>query len=191
MRERNIGFGKLLAQQFAQPFFVRRIGVRVQQTNRDALHAGLFERADGCRRRCFVERRQHLARRVEPLVYFEAQIPRHQRHRPFEEQIVAFRPIAAADFINVAKPFGRDQPRARAFALEHGVDRHRRAMHEKARAGDIDIGALQTIVNAARQIVRRGQRLAAKYLPIVIDGNKIGKRSAYINSDSHEAFHYK
>ena len=189
VRQRDISFGKLLTQQLAKPLLMRRIGVGMEQADRDAFDAGVFERADRCRRRVFVERRQHLAGGIEPLVHFQAQIARHQRHRPFEKQIVALRPVAPADLVNIAKPFGRDQPGARAFVLEHGVDRHGRAVHEETRAGDVDIGAFQTIVDAARQIVRRGQRLAAKHLAVVVDGHQIGKRSAYINCDSHEAFH--
>jgi hypothetical protein len=45
-------------------------------------------------------------------------------------------------------------------------------VHEKTRAGDLDIGTHQTVVDTSRQIVRRGQRLAAKNLAVVIDGNK-------------------
>ena len=42
MGQRHVGFGKLLAQQLAQPLLVRRIGIGMEQTHRDAFDAGFF-----------------------------------------------------------------------------------------------------------------------------------------------------
>jgi hypothetical protein len=36
------------------------------------------------------------------------------------------------------------------------------------------------------KIVGRRQGFAARHFPFIVDGNQIGKRSAYINCDSHE-----
>src|SRR6266511_4396375 len=58
-------------------------------------------------------------------------------------------------------------------------------MHEETRSGDIDVRALQAIVDAARQIVRRCQRFTAIDSFLVVDGDQVGKRSTYIDSDSH------
>ena len=190
MRQRDISLGKLLAQELAKALFMSGVGVRVQQTNRDAFYARRFERADRRCRRFFVERREHLAGRVEPFVDFEAQITRYQRNRPFEKKIVTFRPIAAADLVHVAKAFGRDQSRARALALEYGVDRYRRTVHEETRAGDVDTRPTQAIVDAAGQIVRSRQRLAAKDLRIIIDSNQVGEGTTYVNRNSHEWFRF-
>ena len=77
MRQRYVGLRKLLAQQFSQSLFVRRVRVRVQKTHGDAFDAGGFERGDRCLRRRFIERFEHFAGSVEPLVDFETQITRH------------------------------------------------------------------------------------------------------------------
>jgi hypothetical protein len=58
-------------------------------------------------------------------------------------------------------------------------------MHEEAGAGDIDLCMAQTILDTARQVVRRRQRFAAIHLSVIIDRDEISKRSAYINGDSH------
>ena len=39
MRQRDIGLGKLLAQELAKALFMSGVGIRVQQANRDAFHA--------------------------------------------------------------------------------------------------------------------------------------------------------
>ena len=50
---------------------------------------------------------------------------------PAEEQIVGFRPVDAADLVDVAKALRGDERAARAGALEDGVDRDRRAVEEE------------------------------------------------------------
>ena len=59
---------------------------------------------------------------------------------------------------------------------------------KKSRDANIDVSAAQTILNTAGKIVGRRQRLAARHVPVIVDCNQIGKRTANINRDSHEAF---
>jgi hypothetical protein len=60
-------------------------------------------------------------------------------------------------------------------------------VNEKICPGNVDSGASETILDSARQIVRRRQRLAARNFSLVVDGHQISKRSTYVNSDSHES----
>jgi hypothetical protein len=61
-------------------------------------------------------------------------------------------------------------------------------VHEKTCAGNINVRAAQTILNAPRKIVGCGQRLASRDLPMVVYSDQVGKRSADVNRDAHEAF---
>jgi len=61
-------------------------------------------------------------------------------------------------------------------------------VHEKVRSGDIDLCAAQTILDPARQIIRGRQRLASINLTSVVHRDQVGKRSTYIDGDSHGSF---
>jgi hypothetical protein len=63
-------------------------------------------------------------------------------------------------------------------------------VHEETRAGDVDIGAAQAIVDAAGQIVRSRQRLAAKDLSTVVNCDQVGEGTTYVNRNSHEWFRF-
>ncbi len=99
------------------------IGIGVQEADRDRLDASFASTAQAAFDARHVELLAHLARSQEPLVDLDGQMARHQRAGPVKEQVVGFRPVAAADDIDVARAAGDDQADFRALALDQRVDR--------------------------------------------------------------------
>ena len=86
--------------------------------------------------------RQHdLAVVADALRHFEDAVARNERNVLAEEEVERIGPVDAADFVDVAEAFGRDQRRACAFAFQDRVDRDGRPVDQK------------------RNIVRRDARL--------------------------------
>ena len=72
----------------------------------------------------------HLAGSQQPLVDLAREAPRHQRLMAVEEQVVGFRPVAAADDVDVARAARHDQAGLGALALDQRVDRDGRAVDQ-------------------------------------------------------------
>ena len=68
----------------------------------------------------------------------------------------------------------------------HRVDCDRGAVHEKTRRRYIDVGAFQTTVDAAGEVIRRREGFGANYVCLVIDSDEVRERPADINCNSHE-----
>ena len=69
--------------------------------------------------------------RGDPLANLETQRSFDQRLVLFEEKIIGFRTVDAADLIDVAKALGDQQRAAGAFALEDGVDGDRGTVEQE------------------------------------------------------------
>ena len=98
---------------------VRGIAVGVQKQDRDRLHALRHRVGDGRAHLLLVELDQHLALGVDALADLVAQVALDQRLVPAEEQIVGFRPVDAADLVDVAKAL-RGEERAGARRCARG-----------------------------------------------------------------------
>jgi hypothetical protein len=80
-----------------------------------------------------VELDEDAALGIDALAQLEAQRPLDQRLVLAKEQIVGFRPVHPADLVDVAEPLRDEERRARAGALQHGIDRDRGAVQEEPR----------------------------------------------------------
>ena len=113
------------------------------------------------------------------LVRLEAQRALHQRLMLLEEQVVGVGPVDAADLVDVAETFGRDQRGPRAGPLQDRVDRDGRAVQEQSGIGIGGCGLLDPRGNALHEMVRRGERLAeAQPSGLVVEDRDIGERAA-------------
>ena len=92
-----------------RPLLVRGIAVGVQEQDGDRLRARAHRVGRGGAHRVLVELDQHLALRVHALADLVAQVALDQRLVPAEEQIVGFRPVDAADLVDVAEALRGDE----------------------------------------------------------------------------------
>ena len=67
---------------------------------------------------------------VDALRHFEPQAPRDERLGQLDEEIVELVLVLAPHLERVAEPFGRDEPGARALALDQRVGEERRRVHD-------------------------------------------------------------
>ena len=135
LRQHVAGAGNADAGQFArEPFgggdFVHRIDVGMEKADGDRGGAGAADRGDGVIQRALVERRQHLATGLEPLLHAKAQFARHQRFRRRRTQIVAVVLEAFAHFDDVAMALRGQQRDLGAAALQQRIGRNRGAVHD-------------------------------------------------------------
>jgi hypothetical protein len=77
-----------------------------------------------------------------------------------EEEIVGFRPIDAADLVDIAEALSGQQSAQRSGPLQNGVDRDGRTVKEEARAGELRSGLRYPRLHAADQPVRGGERFS-------------------------------
>ena len=132
--------------------------------------------------RCRIERRQHIAGRIEAFVDLEGQVARHQRLRAMEEEIEGFNAIAAPDGIDIAEAFGGDERGACALAFQHGVDGDCRAMQNLRKAWQVAGGKAQAFGDAQRRVCRGSGGFRRDDAPVDA-AHQIGKCSADIDSN--------
>ena len=100
---------------------MRRVGVRVQQADRDRLDLFREQLVDYTLGIARIERALHLARRVDALVEHLAQIALDQRRRLGPADVVHARHAQRADLEHVAEAPRGDQPGSGALVLEDRV----------------------------------------------------------------------
>ena len=138
----------------------------MQEQNGDRLRALLDRRGGGGAHRVLVERDQHLALRVHALADLVAQVALDQRLMAAEEEVIGFRPVDAADLVDVTEALRGDERTACAGALQNGVDRDRRAVQEQPRRPEPGARLRDPVLDPRDQPRRRGQRLAEPQLPV-------------------------
>ncbi len=105
-----------------------RIGV--QEDHGDRGHAGGGEPLDRRQELLAVERLPDAAVGFHPLGHLAAQIPRHQRLRLGDVEVVQLELPLAPDLERVAEPRGRDEPGDGALALDERIGEERRGVHD-------------------------------------------------------------
>ena len=155
-RDRHVAGGPTLAQPGGDGALVRRIGVGVQQANRDCFHALRQQAVDRRVQAVGVEGGDYSAVRRDALDNLLAQLARHQRRGLGHERIKRVRPSLACDFEQVAEPRRGDQARQRAFAFEQRIRQYRGAKADKS---DLRAGAADLRQNLADAGQRRKMRL--------------------------------
>jgi hypothetical protein len=189
VRGDHADLGPQLAHALERRPLVPRIGVRVQQADRDRLDAGRPEVVEDRGQAREVERLPLGARRREPPRQLAPQVARHERLGLLVEQVEEVRPVAARDLERVAEPLGRDQPGGHALALGQRVDHDRGAVDEEADAGRIDAGARDHVEHPALEVRRRrvrlgGDDLLAAGLRIRAQVDEVGEGAADVGGDA-------
>ena len=110
--------------------FVRGIGVGVQKHDRDRLGAVGEQGIDLPQQFRFVERNDFASVGPDTLADFQAQIPWRQRLRHGDMDIVQLVFALTADLQHIAETLGRNEAGARALALDQGVRKERRRVHD-------------------------------------------------------------
>ena len=167
--------------------FVVGVDVGVQEADRDRLDAFSLQRAA---RRLDVAELQlavHLAGAEHSLIDLDGEMARHQRPVALEQQIVGFRPVAAADGVDVAGALGDDQRRLGALALDQRVDRDGRAVDQFVDGAGFESALADAIDDALDQMRRRRQALGLdEALGAVVEPDQIGECAANIDcNDDH------
>ena len=151
--------GRRLAQDLADAPLMRRIGIGMQEADRDGFDLQRFERGDEAAQLALVERDQDVALRVHALGELEGEIARDQRFRPVEEKVESLNSVAAADRICIPEAARGDERGARAFLLQHGVDRDGRAVQHLRQRRQFATGEREAVGRAAGRIGRHGRGL--------------------------------
>ena len=97
------------------------IDVGVQQADRNCLDVGGSDLGGDSPDVSCVQRRQHSAAGVEPLVDAEAQVPRDERPWLHEAEVVQRRTRPSRNLEDVAESLGRDERRPRRLAFDDRV----------------------------------------------------------------------
>ena len=175
------------AHDLGGPRLVRGVDVAVQEVDDDALGA---EREQLLRRRRdlrLVERHQHLALGIDPLVDLEAEAPLDQRHEP-ALQAIGRRPGAPAELEHVAKAARRDQADGRDLALEHRVGRRRRAVDDRLERRRLDLGRVERGDHAEGLVLDRRRHLGDAHLAARrLDHDQVGEGAADVDAGDHGA----
>jgi hypothetical protein len=121
--------------------------------------------------------------------HFEAQVPRHQRRRRFQEQVVQVVAGFLADLDGIAKALGGQQADLAAGALDDGVGDQRRAVHHRMQRDGGQSGLLQQPRDARGDrfggIVGRGEALAGRdQVAGGVVQHEVGERAADIDADA-------
>ena len=100
---------------------VLRVGIGVEEADRDRVDPDPREPGHRLVERRLVERLQHFAVRPHPLPRLEPPVARDQRRRLRDGEVVELVLALASNLEGVPKPPGGDEPGARALALDEGV----------------------------------------------------------------------
>lgn len=94
---------------------------REEHTDGDRTHPFYLQSIDYQVQLRWVQRRQHLALCVDPLVHFQAPFLGHQRGRELGKEIIEIRAVLPADLQQISEATGADQSRRRSLAFQQGV----------------------------------------------------------------------
>ena len=186
MAQRDEQVGTMAAQHLPGERFVRRVGIRVEQTDRYRFDAERGQRLSQSPHRCFIERGQYLAGGVHALGQFEGQLPRYQRPRPVEEQIEGVGPVAPPDGVDIAKTKRRDQRGPGAASFQYRVDGDGRAVQQLGHGRDIALRDAQRLSHTRGRIGghRRAFRSDDGAVPKT---HEVGEGATDIDTDDAQA----
>lgn len=129
VRQRDVGNDAL--EPLAEHLLVHRIGIGMQQRDRDTLHAGPLQPGHQTLDLRVIQRLQHPALVIEALSKPEASFRRHQRQRFWRDvETIEIAAAIARDLQHVGKAFGRHQCHFRQPSFDDGVGHARGAVDE-------------------------------------------------------------
>src|SRR5215831_12506900 len=106
-----------------------RIVPRVQQTDGNGFSSARSHLSGDVRRLNGIEWNMNFAGSKQPLLNLEREVPWNQRFGTFEPDVVRLGPIAAPDFVYIARALRDDEGGPGALTFQNGVDRNRGSMH--------------------------------------------------------------
>jgi hypothetical protein len=160
---------------------VRGIAVGVQEQDRDRLYALADRVGHGGAHLILVELDQHLAVRVHALADLIAQVALDQRLVAAEEEIIGFRPIDAADLVDIAEALGGEERAWRPRAFQNGVDRNGGTVKEQARTGEPRAGLRHPFLHAGDEPRGGRERLSeAELSGDLVEGGDVGEGPAHV-----------
>ena len=173
-------------ERLAQRLLVRRVRVRVQETDRDALHALAPEALDDLRQLAELQRRQHRAVGPDALAHLGAEPTRHEGLR-LGGQIdpVEVRTVHAADLDHVAEASRRDEPDRSDPALDDRVGDERGPVGERRAAACHTAECREAVEHAAGRIGRCRRHLQGGRVPGGVAGHEIGEGAADVDADAY------
>ena len=131
-RQRHVHARQPLAQPRADRALVAGVAIGMEEAHRHRFDPGRLQLVDRRIDVVRIQRRQHAALRIQPLAHAQAHRALDQRLGLLPTEVVGERNADAAQLQHVAKALGRDEPGARAPALENGVGRDRGRVHDFA-----------------------------------------------------------
>jgi hypothetical protein len=120
------------AREIRDALLVLRVGVGVQEGDRQSLDLGIDAAAERGVHVFFVERGHHAPVGLEALRDFQPKAPRNQRRRLLIPKIIKLGRPDPAKLEHVPEPSGGDQRRLGAPSLEDGVGRDSRPVDHRA-----------------------------------------------------------
>ena len=183
---RQAGVGR--QQVVAQALLVHRIGVRVQQGDRNRLRPERMHRRRSLAHGGIGQFAFHAAIGAHAFGDAQPPLPRDQRRLLARTQAIDVGARVTADLQHVAEPVRGDQHAAGQRALQHRIGRDRRAVQQQ---GDIGQGEAepasgfgQSVQQADRRVRRRGRHLDAAASPgALVQHLKVGEGAADIDPD--------
>ena len=185
------------AQHLGDAAFMRGIGERVQQADRDRLHIQPAQLRGGLVHARFVERCQHDTARPDAFTHLEHARRRHRALRLHPgEQVRLARNVLPPDLQHVPKSRGGHQRGARGLALQDQIGGDRRAMQHARDILRASGGLRQSEHDAGQEcfgrIRRRARRLGAPLSSArAVRQRDIGERAADIDSDREISWRHR
>jgi hypothetical protein len=105
-----------------------------------------------------------------------------------KKQVVGFRPVDAADFVDIAEALGGEQGARRPRPLQYRVDGNGGAVKEKARGGESFAGLRHAVLDARDEPRWRRERLSeVKLSRRLVESGDVGERSAHVGRQANSA----
>ena len=184
VRQRDEGVGQRGLDDLARDALVLGIGIGMEKAHRHRIDALARQLGAGGAHAFAAQALAHLARGIKPLVDLERQVPRHQRARAVEEEVVGLGPVAAADHVDVARAARDEEADLGALALDQRVDGDGRTVDQGFEMARVEPGLADRFDDAVHRIARRGQRLGMMDPSGTgIERDEIGEGAADIDSD--------
>ena len=134
--------------------FVVRVCIRVQKTNGDGTDPFFPTRLDNRVKILQLNGFDDVAIVVDSLTHFETQMARHKGRRFDVPEIIHARSVSPTDLGHVTKASCGNECGLYTLALGDGVDDYRTAVHEVGRVFERELGAVDRVGHASREVGR-------------------------------------
>ena len=162
-----------------------RIGIAVQQADRDAGDVLRTQHGDHRIQARRIQRNSHRSVRAHLFDHFQTQTTFHQCARLGPADVVQHRHAQVADLQDVAKTPSGDQRCLRTLRLQHSVRCHRgRVQNVADLARPIREQRTQPCNDALAVVVRGGCGLVCRDDPVARNRDQIGERATDIDADT-------